>query len=136
MLTGRFYPCFLIAMNETDNDFAVISYQNVTVLQKVVSFSENKSLPSDAVIEGYTYKYVNKNGSPDKRYNDNPQIPIASYYQLSLSSATGLNESYLISNAKIGESFGKLLAEYIENIKNLQWSNTYDGTQSAIVGII
>ena len=125
-LTLYFYPCFLIAMNETDNDFAVISYQNVTVLQKVVSFSENKSLPSDAVIEGYTYKYVNKNGSPDKRYNDNPQIPIASYYQLSLSSATGLNESYLISNAKIGESFGKLLAEYIENIKNLQWSNTYE----------
>jgi len=43
-----------------------------------------------------------------------------------------LNESYLISNAKIGEVFGKLLAEYIENIKNLQWTNTYDGTQSAI----
>ena len=131
-LTLYFYPCFLIAMNETDNEFAVISYQNISVLQKVVSFSETKNLPSDAMIEGYTYKYVNKNGSPDKRYNYNPQIPIASYYQLSLSSTTGLNESYLISNAKIGEKFGKLLAEYVENIKNLQWSNTYDETHNTI----
>ena len=119
-------------MNETDNEFAVISYQNISVLQKVVSFSETKNLPSDAVIEGYTYKYVNKNGSPDKRYSYNPQITITLYYQLSLSSTTGLNESYLISNAKIGEKFAKLLAEYVENIKNLQWSNTYDESQSAI----
>ena len=127
-----FYPCFLIVINETGNDFAVISYQNINVIQNVVSFSETELLPSDAVLSGYTYKYVNKNGSPDRRYNDNPQIPIALYYQLSLSSSTGLNESYLISNAKIGEQFGKLLAEYVENIKNLHWSNTYERANDAI----
>lgn len=35
--------------------------------------------PQDAMIVDYTYRYVNNDGKPDKRFADNPKIPICEY---------------------------------------------------------
>ena len=120
-----FYPCFLIVISENDNDFAVISYDTIKITQQFVNFSETEPVPSDSKVTGYTYQYVNKNGAPDRRYKYNPQIPIALYYQIYLYSESGLNESYLISNATTGGLFGELLSLYLDIIKKLQWSSAF-----------
>jgi uncharacterized tellurite resistance protein B-like protein len=51
----------------------------------------------------HTWQYVNKSGGPDRRFNNNRQIPICLYEELWLSSPTGLNEVIQISRTGIGE---------------------------------
>jgi hypothetical protein len=78
-------------------------------------------LPSDANVVDYTYQYVNKNGSPDKRYSYNPQIPIALYYELVLKSKKGLYESFEFSNSGVAETFCKVLQTYQESLSKMKW---------------
>jgi len=54
---------------------------------------ESGGLPSDAQVVGRTWQYVNKKGGPDRRFNNNPEIPIALYEEGHFGSTTGLNEN-------------------------------------------
>lgn len=40
-------------------------------------------VPSDSKLLGYTYKHINKDGSRDCRYSDNPSVPLVEMAQLS-----------------------------------------------------
>ena len=62
--------------------FGAISYSNVQVQLDNTRFIESSGVPRDARIIGQTWQYVNQNGSPDKRFKNNRQIPIASYSSL------------------------------------------------------
>jgi len=48
------------------------------------SFREEEASPRDAQVVGTTWKFVNKSGGPDRRFNDNRQIPIYRYGQLEI----------------------------------------------------
>ena len=56
-----------------------------------------------------TWKYVNKNGGPDKRFKDNRQLPIMHYAELTLSSAHGLRFLVQFSNPRLAEPFVRSL---------------------------
>ena len=62
---------------------------------------------------------MNKNGTPDKRFKDNYQIPVVRYGEISLNSNTGLNEQYEFSNYEHSEEFAKAFHDYQEIIKYL-----------------
>jgi hypothetical protein len=115
------YPGFIIMPSEVSNDFALIDFRDVSIEHHGQRFVETDPLPSDATVVGYTYKYVNKNGSPDKRYSNNPQIPIAIYYELVLKSQKGLYESFEFSNSNVGEIFCKALESYKESLSKMKW---------------
>ena len=55
-------------------------------------FIEGGVVPRDAQIVGSTWKYANKKGGPDRRFNDNREIPIALYEEILLTSTSGLQE--------------------------------------------
>jgi hypothetical protein len=55
---------------------------------------------------------VIKNGSPDKRFKNNYQIPVVQYGRLHFSTRTGLNEEYQISNFEFTQEFGNAFQEY------------------------
>src|SRR5262249_54596000 len=61
--------------------------------------------PSDAEIVGTTWRYVNKSGGPDRRFNGNSQLPICRYGELDFTSASGLNEKYECSQANAASTF-------------------------------
>ena len=54
-------------------------------------FIEGDGVPSDATVVDQTWRFVNKNGGPDRRFNNNVQLPIVNYGVLRFSSANGLN---------------------------------------------
>src|SRR5690606_34854834 len=54
--------------------FAAIQYSNLDIDIAHVNFREYNRVPSDATVVDYTYKYVNKNGGPDRRFSYNPRI--------------------------------------------------------------
>lgn len=63
-----------------------------------------EGVPVDATVVGQTWKYVNKKGTPDKRFKDNKQLPVALYEEVHLTSATGLNEVLQVSRTGAGKA--------------------------------
>ena len=102
-----FFPERLII--KRDRQFAAIFYQHLRIDCPTSIFIEESGVPSDAVIVGYTWKYPNKDGSPDRRFNNNRRIPECRYSQYQLSSNTGINEIFTTSKIGAFDNFAHLL---------------------------
>jgi hypothetical protein len=63
-------------------------------------------------VVGQTWAKANKDGSPDRRFNNNYQIPIAKYGVLWFQSPTGLLEAYMISDYAKTESFALAVSHH------------------------
>lgn len=61
--------------------------------------------PKDAKIVGHTWKYVNASGGADRRYKENPEIPIAEFEQLDFTGPNGESGSLMFSCVGGGRSF-------------------------------
>lgn len=62
--------------------------KSLDVKASTTNFREEEATPRDAVHVGNTWRYVNKSGGPDRRFNDNRQIPIYCYGQLEIGCGT------------------------------------------------
>ncbi|WP_412478496.1 DUF4236 domain-containing protein [Azonexus sp. IMCC34839] len=100
------YPGFVLYFVSNDA-FALLEYKEVELNYSPSRFIEEGSIPKDSTVVDHTWAKVNKDGSPDRRFKDNYQIPVALYGRLVFNSATGLNEEYLVSNAGQAEVFAK-----------------------------
>lgn len=78
--------------------FSVIDFHEVEVTAEAVQFHESGTVPGDSKVEGHTWAKANKDGSPDRRFADNHQIPIAVYGALTLKSPSGLWEEFQFSD--------------------------------------
>jgi hypothetical protein len=105
------YPAFVL-YRVTADAFAVIDVQDVEIDFVSTQFIETDTIPADSPTVGQTWTKVNKDGSPDKRFKGNVQIPVVQYGTLKLKSKTGLNEQYLISNAPLAQQFAKAWAGF------------------------
>ena len=99
-----FYPAFALYFVSSDN-FALLEYKDIELEFSFSRFIEEEALPEDTSIVGQTWAKANKDGSPDKRFKGNYQIPIALYGKISITSATGMNEEYMVSNAERAQEF-------------------------------
>jgi uncharacterized membrane-anchored protein YhcB (DUF1043 family) len=96
--------------------YAAVFYKNLKISGSITRFIEEEGLAGDAVVVGNTWKYVNKSGGPDRRFNDNRQLPICAYSEYTLSSDTGVYE--VITTSKQGAMDG--FAGFIAQIGALQ----------------
>jgi len=85
-------------------------------------FIESEQVPKDATVTGYTWQYVNKNGSPDKRYSNNRQLPRCSYGVLKFSSPNGFDVMLYISNVNNASSFKTLVTNMIKEAEQMRIS--------------
>jgi Protein of unknown function (DUF4236) len=83
----------------------VVGYDQLRLGTSTTRFIESGSIPGDAPVVGSTWQYVNKSGGPDRRFNNNRQLPILQYGEVYLTSATGLNEAIQVSNPSSLEYF-------------------------------
>ncbi len=88
-----------------NNKLGSIDYDQLQITGSSVRFVEDQAVPSDAEVTGYTWKYVNKNNTPDKRFKDNRQLPICLYEQIHLTSPNGLNVVLQSSNQNNATAF-------------------------------
>jgi len=96
-----------------DGVYSAISYSELQASLQDLEYVEQESLPSDATVIGKTWKYVRRDGGPDKRFNNNRQLPIVRYGVVAFSSPNFI--AYLIvSSLEIAssftQSFSKILA--------------------------
>lgn len=110
------YPGFLIFF-KNDREFALIDFNDLKIEYINQSFIESEKVPSDSVVVGQTWAKANKDGSRDKRFSDNYQIPIVKYGKLVFTSSQGMNEHFMISNPIISQQFFDLFIEYKKRIQ-------------------
>jgi uncharacterized tellurite resistance protein B-like protein len=84
-----------------------VGYDEINVQVQQTRFVENTTPPRDAHIVDRTWRYVNKNGSPDKRFANNVLLPVCLYDEIHLSSRVGLNEVFQVSRYGVGISFAE-----------------------------
>ena len=100
------YPGFVL-YRASRTAFSVIDCLDVRLVAVAVKFQEEESVPNDATKIGHTWAKTNKDGSPDKRFANNYEIPIVRYGQAEFTSDTGLREEFHFSNADGLDRFAK-----------------------------
>lgn len=95
--TLYFFPDRLLVYERAG--VGAVRYSDLLSAIGTVAFREEQALPSDARTVGTTWRYVNKSGGPDRRFNNNREIPILEYGQIQLSSKSGLNELFQTSQS-------------------------------------
>lgn len=110
------YPAFLAIVDE-NKKFGLVDIRELNFSFHGQRFIESEKVPKDAEVIDHTWAKVNKNGSPDKRFKNNYQIPICKYGEIELSSSTGLNETYSLSSFAKSETFANSMIDYQKSIK-------------------
>lgn len=99
-----------------NNDFAAVFYKHLNISIQTTRFIESESVPGDAQVIDHTWQYLNKNGSPDRRFNNNRHLPICAYSEYTFTSSGGIYE--VITTSKNG-AFDKF-AGFIHQVGLLQ----------------
>jgi len=102
----------VLAVHEPHRGLALIGLKDIRLDWSITRFHEDERVPSDTRTVGYTWRYTNKDGSPDRRFRDNYQIPIVVYGQIDFITNSGLNERYLVSNPEKAENFCRTFLAY------------------------
>jgi hypothetical protein len=114
----QLFPVFVM-MREASRDFALIEFPQFECKLANSNFIEEETIPSDAEQVGATWKRANKDGSRDRRFNDNYQIPVLRYGALAFSSPTGLGEVYQISSYAKAAAFAEAIAVHKRTLAKL-----------------
>lgn len=110
---------------------AAYAYGDIGILCSTTNFIEKGFISRDAEIIRYTWQYVNKDGTADRRFKDNRQFPVCRYGLLHLK-AGGLNVEMHVSNNRIIDDIGNVIRTYTAflNSGNAHAGQTSNGQQT------
>ncbi len=117
--TYYIYPRYVIRVLSFAN-FEVFPIDSITVKYSTQRFIEDDSVPNDTLIVNYTYKYVNKDGSPDKRFSYNPRLSVVEYGKIEIDK---LKLTYQISNKQSAQEFVSNYNNWRNKFKNISPQN-------------
>lgn len=104
------YPGFVVAMYDNKlyepNRIKVYPWTNLNIRKSTTTFIESGPLPppKDAKVVSFTYEHANIDGSMDRRFASNRQIPVVEYGQIFFNNGGTIYE-YMISNRLSSENF-------------------------------
>jgi hypothetical protein len=113
------YPSFAL-IPRADGAFALLDIRDISLEFEPVRFQEDEDLPADAQVVGQAWLKANRDGSPDKRFAGNRQIPICLYGNITFRSPGGLWEEYQFSNARAAATFADSFATLQVTLKRGQ----------------
>ncbi len=93
-----FFPDLLLVLE--GRKAGVVSYAKLGTQVTVTNFVEKEGVPSDSRVSHYTWQYVNKNGGPDRRFNNNRQYPVVNYQEIEFNSPSGLRKLLQVSHVE------------------------------------
>lgn len=113
-----FFPTFLILF-KSNEEFGIFDIRDINATLKLTGYIEEETVPKDTEVIQHTWKKANKDGSADKRFKGNYQIPIVKYGDMTLKTESGLEESYMFSNFDAFVEFGKHYEHHFNLLKSL-----------------
>jgi hypothetical protein len=119
------YPGFLLM--QRGPNLALIDLRDLTLEYSITRFIETDTVPADSTVVDQVWFKSNKDGSRDKRFAGNHQIPVAQYAELHIASPSGLNETYAFSSVEKSRQFADRFSEYQATLRVL--GDKLPGTQ-------
>jgi len=98
-----------VALVSDGKAVGAISYDQLRTYWSTTIYIEEDGVPSDSVVVGHTWRFVNKNGGPDRRFNNNRQIPRVQYQHMGLQGPGGFQKLLQISRVADRGSFDAAL---------------------------
>ena len=96
----HFLPDMAVCANgESLSGFA---YNDIGFVDELTRFIESEGAPNDAQIVDQTWQFTNKNGGPDRRFNNNRVLPVCLYQQTAFS--FGSKYSRTITKSRVSDS--------------------------------
>ena len=92
--------------------YIAYSYDQLAVYSSTTNFIESGAVPRDTEIIRYTWQYVNINGTADKRFNNNRQLPVCRYGLLHLMVGQEMSIELHTSNKIVAENVGNAYKHY------------------------
>jgi hypothetical protein len=90
-----FFPDRLLVYDSTG--VGAVSYADLQAVAGQTRFVESDIVPRDATQVDTTWRFVNRKGGPDRRFNNNRQLPVMLYGEILLTSSSGLRELFQVS---------------------------------------
>ena len=109
------YPGFLVMYNSETN-FGIVELKEVEMLFNESNFIESEQQPNDSEVIKYVWEKTNKNGTRDKRYADNRELPLMRYGEITFYKKTGIFEKFMFSNYEYSEQFISDINFFIDSI--------------------
>ncbi|UVO34505.1 DUF4236 domain-containing protein [Bradyrhizobium arachidis] len=97
---------------------AAFRYKDVEIVSRPTRFVEDGTAPNDTQVVAETWRFVNRNGGPDRRFNNNRKLPTCLYGEIDFKSAGGLNERMHCSRVEAAESFVSAMS----SMRSADWS--------------
>lgn len=107
--TYIFFPNFMVCKFGTS--LIQIKYDELSIETGNTRISQYNA-PRDANVVGQTWQFVNKDGSLDRRFKDNPQLLIVEYATIRITTAAGMDHVLFI----LSES---LAGRFVNHLKHL-----------------
>lgn len=101
------------------NEVGAVQYGSLTFTVEPSTFVESETVPADTEIIGRTWRYTNKSGGPDRRFANNPQIPLVRYTSIGMQSAGGLNYLLQASNIQKANWFVQAVRQYAAQLAHI-----------------
>lgn len=93
------------------NGVGAVGFEQLEINFREQRFIEEQGVPRDSRVVDTTWKYVNKKGGPDRRFNNNRQIPVVLYEEILLTSRTGLQELFQVSKTGLGSQISAAIKQ-------------------------
>ena len=102
------YPGFLV-MFDSPSQMGILDMAELQVAYDATRFIETEAIPPDSTRVGEAWEKSNKDGSRDKRFAENRQIPVMQYGEITFQSASGIYEVYMFSDSAKAQDFADSL---------------------------
>ena len=109
-----------VALVTQGSSAGAIPYNDLRLSWSTEKFIEEGGVPSDAQVIGYTWRFVNKKGGPDRRFNNNRQLPEVLYQDMDIQGPGNLRKVLQISQVADRNGFNNALNRLREHINKLQ----------------
>ena len=103
-----FFPEAVLVLKER---YTPVPYSSLEVSYSAERSLEEEGVPADAEVVGRTWRYVRSDGSPDRRYTSNPEIPVVLYGLIEISGPSGFEVQLLVSDRDAAAGFARTFAE-------------------------
>lgn len=127
--TILFLPCDIII--KKGKHIVACSYENLDIRTGTSNFIETDPVPKDATIIRYTWQFVNKDGSADRRYSNNRQLPVCQYGRIMLQAGDQISVEIHVSNAETTADIGTAYRYYANYLEELSFHNQAAALSSA-----
>jgi hypothetical protein len=109
------------------NGVGAVGFDQLDISFGEQRFIEDAGVPNDTRVVDKTWRYVNKKGGPDRRFNNNREIPIVTYEAIMLTSKSGVQELFQTSRTGIGSTLNSAVKLMASAIAQRTESKTEDG---------